>query len=101
MDKDNVTRIRTDNKPRALIYWSELKDKEKAEFNWLDTAEKQDGARFFKYRGHTYCLDEFMVIDYNQPLPGWHGYLSDSYFSGVLIKWSKDFEAITAATYYS
>lgn len=78
-------KIITNNRPRPLLGWWDLSDKEKAEFDWLETEEEQGSAGFFRYTGHTYCLGEFTVP--NSPLfLYWDGVANDSFFSGVLIK---------------
>lgn len=91
-------KIVTNNQERPLLYWDELTTKEKAEFDYLDTEDKQQEAQFFRYRGWIYSLDGFMRCEAKE-LSKWHGYASDSYFSGVLIKLSED--GVIAATYYS
>ena len=43
----------------------------------------------FKFKGNTYFLSEFMRInknDPNNPFKSFDGYISESYFSGILIK---------------
>ena len=99
--------IKTNHQFRNLIYGYELTDKERAEFDYIDDI---DSHNFFRYRGIVYDPDEFMRIPdcANQrldpdlePMLAWDGYQSDSYFSGVLVKYSDDFEQIKVATYYS
>lgn len=89
--------ITTNNVPRDLIYWCELTSKEQKEFDYL---EDKSGEQFFRYRKHTYHLGEFQHTEH-LPFKGWSGYASDSYFSGVLIKFDCDYEHIIVATYYS
>jgi hypothetical protein len=58
----------------------------------------------FKYKNYVYYLSEFMGID-NTGSPmaghGFDGYHSDSFFSGVLVKYTEDFECIRAYTFIS
>lgn len=64
----------------------------------------KDGRTFFKYRGITYTLDEFMAVPYNGPLwmKEFHGYLNDSFFSGVFIKLDEEsLERVKAYTFIS
>ena len=46
----------------------------------------------FVYRGHRYFISEFMRVSAQAPDPmhNWDGYLSDSYFSGILIKYNPE-----------
>ncbi len=96
--------IRTNNHFRPLCYGYELPNDVLAiEFDWLDDAPQQFG--FFHYRGHWYHQGEFMTTDAGVGAPSefakWHGYHSDSYFSGVLIRYADDSEHVQVATYYS
>lgn len=96
-------RIVTNNIPRDILYWYDLTEKERREFDYLDTEERQSDATFFRYRGATYDLGEFMRIDVNAPesMKQWHGYSSDSYFSGVLVRYVENFERVICALYLS
>ena len=97
--------IITNNKPRHIIYGFELSDKEKEQFDYLNDI---DECKFFRYKGEIYDLGEFMQIDQSiAPHPqrsgweNWQGYSSDSYFSGVLVRYTSDYESIIVGRYYS
>ena len=79
---DNINII-TNNKPRQLIYGYELTDKQKEDFDYI---EDIDSRKFVKYKNNIYVLSDFMGIKNNDSLKDWHGYNSDSAFSGTLIK---------------
>ena len=89
--------IITNNIPRQLIYGYELTDKEKSNFDYLDNI---DNHNFVKYKGFIYDVSEFMSTYNMDSLKGWDGYSSDSYFSGVLIKFI-DSDYVLMARYYS
>lgn len=76
--------IKTNNRPRLLIYGYELSDKEKAEFDWMDDVDSSD---FFRYKGQVYALSEAINLG-SGPLTvaGWHGAYPQTAFSGVLVK---------------
>jgi len=85
---------------RELKYLFELdaKDQEtvKDQYDWMDE-EELDCAQFIKYRGCWYGLCDFMNVhnkfwNPNPPawLKRWDGYLSDTFFSGVVIRYVKD-----------
>ena len=100
--------IRCNNVPRDTLYWHELMPREQCEFAYLDTDEKRSEASFVRYKGHVYDLGEFMRIDRaiapHCDRPQWEtfdGYLSDSFFSGVLVRYVDDFERVILATYLS
>ena len=92
--------IITNHQPRLMLYGSELTEKERAEFDYMDDIEE---GKFFRYKGRVYDLGEFLIIDDNAPekMRVWDGYSSDSYFSGVLIKVSDCGDYVTCATYIS
>ena len=73
-------RVITNGHRRDLLYWWELTDAEKAEFDWID--DPDNAGSFFRYRDEVYCLSEFSrsVID------GWDGYRGDSFFSGIVYR---------------
>jgi len=71
------------------------------QFAHLDDDENLDG--FFCYRGYWYHLSDFMRLEgaLGDDLAGWHGYHSDSVFSGVVIKLDRDGEKVACGTYFS
>jgi len=91
--------IKTDHKWRDLVYRHDVPAKVLAsQFDYQNPDDAIDG--FFCYRGYWYHIDGFMRSD-NPEFKGWHGYASDSYFSGVLIQLSNDGEQIKVGTYFS
>ena len=99
-------KVITNRVPRKMIYGYELTDKEKREFNYI-ALDEFDSHDFFRYKGQVYDFSEFLTT---QNIPefrdNWHGYTSDTYFSGILVKlcdqepyW--DNESIIVGMYYS
>lgn len=102
--------ITTNNKPRELIYGYQLTEKEYQDFDYLGEygSDEMVSEWFIRYKGELYCLGDFVRIekagqrtspfthtDHNGELAGWHGILTDSYFSGIVIKWvDEDFESV-------
>jgi hypothetical protein len=96
--------IKTNNRPRDIVRWWDLTEKERKEFDYLDSEQRQLDAEFFRYRGVVYDLGEFQIIPRNCNWEGcekWSGYISDSFFSGILIRYANDFEQVICATYFS
>src|SRR5271165_3694042 len=100
--------IKTNRHPYNILYWHELTAKEQKEFDYLDSEERQSNASFFRYRGRVYDLGEFMRV--SKPMASdcqlkgiaeWDGYASDSFFSGILVKYVEDSEWVIVATYFS
>ena len=89
-------KIMTNNKPRQLIYGYELSDKQKQDFDYVEDIDSHD---FVKYKNNIYDLSEFMRIENNDNLKDWHGYSSDSYFSGTLVKYVDD-DTVIMGWYY-
>lgn len=97
--------IITNHKPRDIIRGYELSEKERAEFDYL-APDDLDTSGFIRYRGEVYPLADFVRIihpgkepalcgpcahfDHMDDLRDWDAILTDSYFSGLLIRWAKD-----------
>ncbi len=93
-------KIITNNHHREFIYGFELPDKSKEEFSDISGFEDMT---YIYYKGE-YQLNEFLPIpkslkERNPELSRWHGYISDSFFSGLLIRYSEDLETYQIATY--
>jgi len=96
--------IITNNIPRNLLYPHELSEKD-----WEDTCydeedrqrAEQEGDTFIKYKNYVYSLADFMRVDDNSSFKGWHGYLSETFFSGILIKYYEDTDQVILGRYYS
>lgn len=95
-------KIITDHKfNKPILSYYELKKKDQEWFKDLFTG--YDEASYFYYRGSCYTLGDFMRIDENNPLKvlNYDGYHSDSFFSGIVIKFSECNELLKCATYIS
>jgi hypothetical protein len=55
----------------------------------------------FKYKGEIYFLSEFMRIENNDKLKEYDGYFSDTFFSGIVIKFIEEKESVKVYRYYS
>ena len=84
----NEITVRTNNQPRDIIDAWDLSPAEREEFEYMDWDALEagtDSASFFRFKGQVYDLGEFTVAPAS--LPGWDGYQSDSYFSGMLVRY--------------
>lgn len=112
----SAVKITTNNVPRDVINAWELSAAERAEFDYLDWQaidNGEDSAEFFRYRGELYDIGEFSRIippgskschpmECDSPdFVGWCGYTSDSYFSGMLVKYVDNGERVIVARYCS
>lgn len=103
------TTVKTNNIPRDVINAWELTPDERAEFdylNWNAIDDGTDSASFVRYRGELYYLGDFVRIiprsgqlgpigwchpvEDDSPLAAWDGIRTDSYFSGIVIRWYRD-----------
>lgn len=63
-----------------------------------ENAEHFDWVR---YKGDWYCMEDFCRVGRDSPLSEWDGYLPDTYFSGVLVRFVDDGERVIFGRYYS
>jgi hypothetical protein len=89
----------TNHVPRDIIDAYELTADERAEFDYIDWPAVEEGsasASFFRYRGELYDLSEFEVWDNPaSPTRGeWDGFRSDSFFSGLVVRYVDDSERV-------
>lgn len=102
--------ITTNHHWRDFVYRSDVPAAVLADrFDHLDADDATDG--FFCYRGWWYHVSDFMALNTtSEPAEGladadalhrWQGYHADSYFSGVVIKISRDSERYQVGTYMS
>lgn len=101
--------ITTNNVPRPLLSGWELTHKERSDLDYLAPADDENAwsefvNQFFRYRGHVYSLDQFVRIiprgesfpmgfqhyDHAGELSGWAGIQTDSFFSGIVIRYPAD-----------
>lgn len=73
---------------RPTFYGWELTEKERKEFDYYNDEEIKT-AEFFRFKGEIYDLAQFMY-DRQNHFHGWDGYMNDSFYSGVLVKYPDD-----------
>jgi len=94
--------VTTNNVPRDVIDAWQLTPAERAEFDYLDWGAidaGNDSRSFFRYRGQLYDLHDGFEIHVPHGTPGrWDGFQSDSFFSGIVIRYCDDYERIVVGT---
>lgn len=90
--------IKTNNVPRLLIYGYQLSEKEKKEFDYIK--EDFDTHDFFRYKGVTYDAHELMPTSKDAGMDKWDGYIGDSFFSGIVVRFVEG-ERVICGTYFS
>lgn len=91
---ESAVHVRTDKKWKPFVYGQDVPKKVLKDFDHLDDESSHDG--FFRYLGRWYHTSDFMVAPSDLP---WDGYHSDSFFSGVVMKISKDGESYQVGTF--
>jgi hypothetical protein len=83
----------TDNKWKHFTYGYDVPKKVLKDYDHLDSSESTD--QFLNYHGVWYHLSDFLYIDHAEsvPLRVWDGYYSESAFSAVVIRVSRDCES--------
>lgn len=89
-DRDDKVTIVTNHHFRDFLYYNELPENLKEDVSWIADSEEQVFERIAVYKGNAYPLSEFTRINNIPAFEGWHGYIADTFFSGVLIKISED-----------
>jgi hypothetical protein len=97
-------RVITNHVPRDVVDAWQLTPAERQNFHYLDWQAIEagsDSASFFRYKGEIYDLSEFSA-DYGitrgaglpDCLSAWDGYLSESFFSAVVVRYVDDCERV-------
>lgn len=95
--------VTTNNVPRDLLSGWDLTKREREELDYIAPANNLEAwgnevNRFFRYRGNIYDIQEFVRIvppgGHAGELSKWGGILTDSYFSGIVIRYCDDFERV-------
>lgn len=88
--------------------WS-LTAKEREEFDYIDWAKieaGEDSASFVRFKGELIDLSQMDGTASQEFFPGWDNYRSDSFFSGLLIRYARtdsgelDSELVIVGWYY-
>ena len=99
--------IITNNHVRDVVDAWELPVKQRKEFDYIDwdkIERGEDSASFIQYKGSWYDLGDFQPTGQIASLAGWDEYISDSFFSGILVKniWHSGGEhGVVMGRYYS
>lgn len=92
-------KIKTNYVPRHTVNGIDLTPKERKEFDYY-TDEILAFSCFVRYRGEVYDLSEFLITDKKGELGRWDGLRTDSYFSGILLKFCHDSEQVLMGRAY-
>jgi hypothetical protein len=93
--------IITNNQPRPMACFADLPAKVQADFDYVLLADHYS-PRFVQYKGWWYDVYDSQSITRElgfSQFAGWHGIVSDSFFSGVLFKLCDD-DTVIVGRYY-
>lgn len=99
--------VKTNNVPRDILEGWETTPEEREELDYIDWPAVERGeasVSLFRFKDQVYDLGEFdttsRLPEFN-PLRRWDGYSSDSFFSGVVVRYTEDHERIVVGTFYA
>lgn len=90
-------KIITNNQPRDIIDGSELTEKERKEFDYINFGTEYEQS-FFRYKGTLYDLNDALAFT-ERLFPDWDGHYSETFFSGVVFKYVNDMEQVVVGRY--
>jgi hypothetical protein len=106
-------KITTNNHERELLSLLELPTTVRDEYDYI-TEDDACTPRFVAYRGDWYDVHDMQVITvapahtpfgYNvtqdDPLAAWHGIATDSHWSGVVVRYTDDYEHVVIGRAWS
>ena len=94
--------IITNNKPRPMLALADLPIKAQADFDYVLLSDSYS-PRFVQYKNEWYDVYDSQNIGRElgfDQFKGWHGIVSDSFFSGVLFRLCDD-EQVVVGRYFS
>lgn len=88
-------KIATDHKWKQFKHGYELPKKVRKEFDYMSEEDYISNCEFFEYHKTWYNTWDFQVVtkvmkESNPIWNNWDGYSSDSFFSGIVIKFNKE-----------
>ena len=94
-------KITTDHKWKPFTCFGDIPKKDQKDHVGNYNCDDPSELSFIIYHGSVYSIDDFLWIPENSSLAtlGYHGYLGESYFSGVLIKLSDCGDLYQIASY--
>ena len=95
-------KIHTNGRKRPLYTLADLPEKAQAEFDYVLLCDAYS-PRFVQYKGWWYDVYDSQNVTRElgfDQFKGWHGIVSDSYFSGVLFKLCDD-DTVVCGRYFS
>ena len=107
-----MLKITTDHKFRDLISWNDLPAKQQKEFDYI-ADEDRYCLRFVQYRGEWHdahdtqriCLETSGPMGWERrvapdsPFATWHTIAGDSFFSGLVFRFDREFERCVVGWY--
>lgn len=104
-----AVKVITNNMPRLVIDGYELTADERKRFDYINWDDENVSPTFFRYKGELYHIEEFVANTRDTgggttgtgDLSAWDGYMSDSFFSGIVIRLVNDNDHVIVGRFYS
>lgn len=96
-------KIITNNKPRVLEALVDLPAEAQKDFDYIKVSDEYS-PRLVQYKGNWYDVYDSQSITREMgfdQFKGWHGIVSDSFFSGVLFRLCDYDQSVVVGAYYS
>ncbi len=102
-----TVKITTNNQPRLLLDFNQLTASEQEQVYDVygqDILDDNFPTDYIRYRGEIYvwgCFESLPLPTGTNPFPDWDGFMSDSFFSGVLVRLCPDDnDRVVMGSYY-
>ena len=94
--------ILTNNQPRELVCYFDVPKEKRSDFDYIEENDRYT-ARLAPYKGEFYDVDDCEPVGNIEHFNDWHGYFSETFFSGVLFRYvpDTDYEEVVMGRYYS
>lgn len=93
--------------PRDIVDGWETTAAERAELDYVDwdaVERGEDSFSGFRYLGELYDLSDIPAVDrrdgFESPFQGWDGVMSDSFFSGIVVRYCDDDERVIVGRFF-
>ena len=91
--------VTTNNNARPLVSWHDIPENSRGWLDYLDEESRYE-SRLVAYRGAYYDVFDMMRAPAPLSDSGWHGYSSETYFSGIVVRLNHDDESVVVGRYY-
>ena len=92
--------VTTNNNARPLVSWHDIPENLRGWFDYLDDNMRHE-SRLVLYRGAYYDVFDMLRAPASLSASGWHGYVSETYFSGIAVRLNHDDDTVVIGRYFA